>query len=266
MFCGRITVATPKFTTHKRPLSVRLRKSDLPQRVNAKLTLRYEHNGLTSFAGLEFLQRYFCQTQLRSQIRRWLSPYLPNSDFGIPGMVLAMLILIITGGRRLRHLGYLQWDPLVLRICGLHRLPSAHTLGRWLAKFTGDDVAHLQQWNDEIVRSGVETCGLRRLTIDVDGSVVSTGLTVEGARRGFNPHHRKVPSYYPITAYEANTSQILRVHNRPGISLQPALQTNDQFLDPSVVAHLLPSLRRCSRRIRAIDAPKPECDARHLLK
>jgi hypothetical protein len=195
---------------------VRLRKSDLPQRVNADLALRYEHNGLTSFAGLEFLQRYFCQIQLRSQIRRWLSPYLPNSDFGIPGLVLAILILIITGGRRLRHLGYLQSDPLVLRSCGLHRLPTDHTAGRWLAKFEQGDVDRLRQWNEEIVRSGIQACGLRRLTIDVDGSVVSTGLSVEGAKRGFNPHRRKVPSYYPITAYEANTSQILRVHNRPG--------------------------------------------------
>ena len=54
------------------------------------------------------------------------------------------------------------------------------------------------------------------MTIDVDGSVVSTGQTVEGAKRGFNPHHRKVPSYYPITAYEAQSGQILRVENRPG--------------------------------------------------
>ncbi len=53
----------------------------------------------------------------------------------------------------------------------------------------------------------VRLCGLRRLL---------TGLKVEGARRGFNPHRRKVPSYYPITAYEANTGQVLRVGNRAG--------------------------------------------------
>ena len=45
--------------------------------------------------------------------------------------------------------------------------------------------------------------GLSRLTLDIDGTVVSTGLQVQGARRGFNPHRRKVPSYYPISAYEA---------------------------------------------------------------
>jgi len=35
------------------------------------------------------------------------------------------------------------------------------------------------------------------------GAAVGTGLTVERARRGYNPHHRKVPSYCPITAEEA---------------------------------------------------------------
>ena len=46
--------------------------------------------------------------------------------------------------------------------------------------------------------------------------MVSPGLRVEGARRGFNPHRRKVPGYYPITAYEANTGQALRVSNQAG--------------------------------------------------
>jgi hypothetical protein len=39
---------------------------------------------------------------------------------------------------------------------------------------------------------------------------------VQRARRGYNPHHRKVPSFYPITAYLAQTGHILRVKNRSG--------------------------------------------------
>ncbi|MBE3134048.1 MAG: hypothetical protein IMZ55_11280 [Acidobacteria bacterium] len=45
------------------------------------------------------------------------------------------------------------------------------------------------------------TLDLATLTIDVDGTVVSTGLQVERAFRGFNPRHRKVPSYYPIMGW-----------------------------------------------------------------
>jgi len=78
------------------------------------------------------------------------------------------------------------------------------------------DLAGLVSLNEKVVAEAVRASGVRRLTIDVDGSVVSTGLTVERARRGYNPHHRKVPSYYPITAHEAQTGQIVRVQNRSG--------------------------------------------------
>ena len=74
----------------------------------------------------------------------------------------------------------------------------------------------LQRVNALVAARAIRQTGQRRLTIDVDGSVVSTGLQVAWAQRGFNPHRRKVPSYYPITAYEAQSGQVLRVQNRPG--------------------------------------------------
>jgi hypothetical protein len=57
---------------------------------------------------------------------------------------------------------------------------------------------------------------LRRLTIDLDGTVIRTGDKVAWAARGFNPHHPKDPSYYPLLAHLAQTGQILRLKNRPG--------------------------------------------------
>ena len=58
--------------------------------------------------------------------------------------------------------------------------------------------------------------GSRRLTLDIDGSVVSAGAKVKGARRGYNPRRRGARSYWPITAYEAQEGQIVRLMNRPG--------------------------------------------------
>jgi hypothetical protein len=52
--------------------------------------------------------------------------------------------------------------------------------------------------------------------VDIDGSVITTGASVSWAFRGFNPHHRKDPSYYPILAHLAQTGHILRAKNRPG--------------------------------------------------
>lgn len=195
---------------------MRWRKADLRGRVNGNLALRFERPGLTSYAGLEFVRRYFSQLGLTALLRRELGASLPASDFGVVSMVLVVLALMISGGRRLRHLLYLADDPMVLRLCGLARLPTARTLGRWLGEFRSRHLARLQRVNALLVARAISGAQLRRLTIDVDGSVVSTGLRVRWAQRGYNPHRRKVPSYYPITAYEAQSGQVLRVQNRPG--------------------------------------------------
>jgi hypothetical protein len=195
---------------------VRLRRADLRRRINGKLSVRYSATGLSSFSGLELIRQYVSQVGLAEMIRRQAQRALPSCDFGRVPMVLLVLALLITGGRRVRHIGYLETDPLVKRFCGLAQVPVPRTVGRWLSAFDHSGVEALLSLNEGLVGRVIRDSGVRRLTLDVDGSVVSTGLQVEGARRGYNPHRRKVPSYYPITAYEAQTGQILRVHNRAG--------------------------------------------------
>jgi hypothetical protein len=195
---------------------MRWRKADLGRRVNGNLELRFGRDGLTSHAGLELVRRYFATSGLVGLLRRELGTTLPRSDFGAIRMVLVVLALIISGGRRVRHLLFVAEDPLVLRLCGLRRMPTPRSVGRWLAAFRARDLPALQRVNALVAARAIVSAGLHRLTIDVDGSVVSTGLQVERAQRGFNPHRRKVPSYYPITAYEAQSGQLLRVQNRSG--------------------------------------------------
>ena len=195
---------------------MRRRKAELRARVNGQLTLRYERAGLTSYAGLECVRRWLHGDGVLALLRRELATTLPATDYGVVGLVLVVVAVLLSGGRRLRHLRYLEGDPVVLRFCGLRHLPTARTVGRWLTAFRARHLPRLQWVNALVAARAIRQTGQRRLTIDVDGSVVSTGLQVAWAQRGFNPHHRKVPSYYPITAYEAQSGSMLRVQNRPG--------------------------------------------------
>jgi hypothetical protein len=165
---------------------------------------------------LEFVRRWLHRDGIVALLRHELPRALPATDYGVVRVVLVVLALLLSGGRRLRHVRYLARDPLVLRFCGLRQLPTARTVGRWLAAFRARHLRGLQAVNAVVAARAIRRTGQRRLTIDVDGSVVSTGRTVAWAQRGFNPHRRKVPSYYPITAYEAQSGQVLRVQNRPG--------------------------------------------------
>jgi hypothetical protein len=89
-------------------------------------------------------------------------------------------------------------------------------VANWLRQFTQETLAPLIALNRDLVTDALARLQPARLTIDVDGSVIRTGSTVGWAFRGFNPHHRKDPSYYPLFAHVAQTGHILRVKNRPG--------------------------------------------------
>jgi hypothetical protein len=213
---GRSRCESQLQTQNERPRAVRYRKADLSSSVKNDLRVEFTEEGLTSYAGLELLIRYFRSTGLNEAIRRHLYTVSLRGDYAPVSMMRLLLGLLLVGGRRLRHIEFLRGDPLVLRFCGLRRLPSARTVSRWLKNFKEAGVESLRRLNAEIVGSVVTALSLRTLSIDVDGTVLSTGHQVERAFRGFNPHHRKVPSYYPISAYVAETGHVLRVKNRSG--------------------------------------------------
>jgi len=195
---------------------VRRRKTDLPARVNGDLPLEFDHITLTSYAGLELFAQYLRRIDFNRLVRHAFGGVPRWGDFGVVAMVRIVIGLLIVGGRRLRHLAYVADDPVVLRFSGVRVLPTARTMSRWLTRFRMPIVHRLQTVNATVVGHLLPRLGLRTWTIDVDGVVVSTGLQVERAFRGFNPHQRKVPSYYPIMAHLAETTHILRVKNRSG--------------------------------------------------
>jgi hypothetical protein len=70
--------------------------------------------------------------------------------------------------------------------------------------------------NRALVLDPLVTIGLSRLTLDFDGSVLSTGRFAEGTAVGFNKHKKGRRSYYPLFCTIAQSGQVLDVHHRPG--------------------------------------------------
>ena len=170
---------------------------------------------LTSYGGLELLRRYFRLLGLHRRIRQAFNGYGLGGDYGAGRLVLLVIALFVVGAR-LEHLRYLAHDPLVARLCGLARIPTDRTVVNWLKQFTQEALQALITLNRDLLYEPLERLDLPRLTIDLDGTVVRTGNTVAWAFRGYNPHFKKDPSYYPLLAHLAQTGHILRLKNRPG--------------------------------------------------
>jgi hypothetical protein len=180
------------------------------------LKIEFAPQDITAFGGLELMRRYLGLIELGRKVRSVFARYEIGGDYRSIDMILVIVVLILVGGRRLDHLNYICDDPLVKRFCGLLRMPRERSVARWLKRFTHKSLRALVELNSQIVYEAIEKQPVGRLTFDIDGSVVTTGATVAWAFRGFNPHHRKEPSYYPILAHLAQTGHILRVKNRPG--------------------------------------------------
>jgi hypothetical protein len=193
---------------------MRLSVASLRRVVKGDLRIEFVEQALTSYGGLELLRRYVRRIKLRPQLQAACAQV--GGDYGGARLSLLILSLFYVGARRLEQLRYLGRDPLIARFCGLARVPSARTVVNWLKQFTQTTLAPLVQLNQDLVLEAITRLNLPRLTIDVDGTVVRTGATVAWAFRGFNPHHRKDPSYYPLLAHLAQTGHILRLKNRPG--------------------------------------------------
>ncbi len=171
---------------------------------------------MTSYAGLELFRAFLAKCGVLRALSEGERRLALGGDFGFRRAVLVIVGMLLVGAERLRHVEFLRDDPMWLRFAGLSRAPTERTLSRTLKKMTSRTWPELDRLLLSTIECDEEVMNLRRWTLDNDGSVLSTGLQVERAARGFNPHHRKNPSYYPILATLAQSGHVLRHMNRRG--------------------------------------------------
>jgi hypothetical protein len=195
---------------------VRLSKRDLRSRVKSFLPIEFTDEPLTSHAGLELFRRFCERAGWLDRLQAVFSNRCFDRDYGSFRTALLVVGMLLLGGSRLSHLRVLDRDPLFLRFVRLRRLPDERTFSRGLQDMIASHQEGLNELLREVTYRTCEEIALPRATIELDGTVLRTGECVDGAERGFNPHHPKDPSYYPLTAHLAQTGQMLGVWNRPG--------------------------------------------------
>ena len=128
---------------------MRLSVGTLRQVVKRDLPIEFVPQQLTSYGGLELLQRYLRRIALPLRLR--VACTALGGDYGGGRLGLLLLALLYVGARRLEHLQYLVGDPLVRRFYGLARVPTARTVGNWLRRFTQETLRPLIQLNQDLV-------------------------------------------------------------------------------------------------------------------
>jgi hypothetical protein len=195
---------------------VRVSRVTIRGRVKADLPIVFTDEKLSAYGGLELFRRFVDRSGFTKRLKQVFAVRRFDGDYGSFRVVLTLIGMLLLGGTRLRHLRVLERDPLFLRFARLQRLPTDRTVSNTLKETTAEMRDRLAELLRGVAYDTARGQGLARATIDLDGTVLRTGLLAEGAARGFNPHHPKDKSYYPLTAHLAQTGQLLAVVNREG--------------------------------------------------
>jgi hypothetical protein len=191
-------------------------KAEVRGKARRSLEVRFEAQNLTSYSGLILYQHFFSLVGIKARLWGCFRHLKGNPIYGHHVVMMLLVVHLIIGHRWLRDVDYYRDDEMVKRVLGLKRLPDVSTISRSLASMDEASVEKVRVESRNLVLERLSMEGLSRVTLDFDGSVLSTGRHAEGTAVGFNKKKKGARSYYPLFCTVAQTDQVLDVHHRPG--------------------------------------------------
>lgn len=183
--------------------------------------IRHDSRVLTGFGGITVLCAYLTATGLVAGLRSRLKKVRKLGDYAAFPLVYLLLLFVAVGGRRPGHLKYFGADGLLARMAWLRHIPSASTISRFFMSCRKTIVACVGEVNVDYVIGCLRRLGgeaLTAITLDVDGTVISTRGHQGFAAKGYNPIKKGARSYFPLTVHVSETGQFIEVSHRPGNS------------------------------------------------
>jgi len=197
---------------------MRYKKRTLIARRNKILPISFVRQDMTTYSGLSLVDHYFRLYQIHSRIKQTFKSYGFKGDYSIGDILFVILIMLLLGAERLHHIDFIRSDPLFKRVVRLTRIPHRTKLSTALKQFTSDTLKALAELNSAFVIEKLSELGFDEITVDLDGTVISTKGSPSWAFKGYNPIKRGANSYFPLTSHIAETGHFLSIVNRPGNS------------------------------------------------
>ncbi|MBL4866698.1 MAG: IS1380 family transposase, partial [Pseudomonadales bacterium] len=196
---------------------MKVSKKSIQSKTHAIPMIQFQDQQLTSYAGIPILQAMFQRIGLKDTINKCFNHLNGGAlSYGYGTIALLLIVHLYLGKRKLQDIKYYNNDPMVLRLLGLTALPDCSTVSRRLSKMDAKSVLNLRQVNRDLVMDRLIDLKPNRITLDFDGTVLSTGRYAEGTAVGYNKKNKGQRSYYPLNCTVAQTGQVFDVWHRPG--------------------------------------------------
>ena len=172
---------------------------------------------VTPFGGLVSLIEFFNALKLGEVLGR-LMPFSYTSPNAIlpEQTLLAFMISIIVGARRLAHTDWLRADRALHAMLGFDRFPGTDTVRNLLKRFTQPMIEAFWRplWRWLLVQGW--TVPTEGWSLDMDSTVFQRSGHQEGAERGYNPSRPGRHTHHPLLAVLAEAPLVLHGWLRSG--------------------------------------------------
>ena len=198
---------------------MKLTKSAVVARYRTIPDIRFidpKKSNMTSFAGLLIYQKLFKDLRLSERLKSCFVSEISTPMMGFHRLTLWLIVHLILGYRQIRDLKYYEHDPMVLRLLNLKRMPDPSSFSRCLNALGQDSIDNVRSLMTDIVLDRMGDEEFARITLDFDGSVISTSRHAEGSAVGYNKKKKGQRSYYPLFCTVAQTGQFFDMLHRSG--------------------------------------------------
>ena len=208
---------TGQATHHSRKAhAMKCSKSQARSKARALPEVRIGGGALTALAGLVVFQAHFLSLELKARLQNCLNHLQKNKSYSQGVLYLLLVYHLLIGYRNIRDIDCYRHDPMILQALGLRQLPDVSTVCRLLKAADPRAVENLRLLLRELLFARLAPMRLARITLDFDGSVISTTRRAEGTAVGFNKRKKGARSYYPLFCTIAQSGQVFDFLHRAG--------------------------------------------------
>lgn len=177
----------------------------------------YTSRKISPWGGIKFFYKTYLQSGIRDCL---LQADLPqkgsNRGYESIDLVEGFMTSVVLGSRRLAHSEYIRQDEVIREIFGWERgMGCASTFSRFFSKFSVDR-------NNEvfptIMKSWFESMAVKKMTIDIDSTVITRYGKQEEACVGYNPTKPGRVSHHPLMAFCDDLKMVVNAWMRSGDS------------------------------------------------
>lgn len=172
---------------------------------------------ITPFGGLTSLIAFFGRIDLAGQMSS-LMPFAYTSPNAIPPAqtLVAFIISVVAGARRLAHTDWLRADKALHALLGIERFPGTDTVRNLFMRFRQVHIEVFWRPLWKWLLALAWPVPAEGFSLDLDSTVFQRSGNQQGAKRGYNPSRPGRHSHHPLIAFLAEAPLVLHAWLRCG--------------------------------------------------